>query len=157
MKKRKGFTLLEIIVTLSILGICFGLTIGVVAVLTDIQKSSTSSVSLSKEVDTVDKTIQEYVSIISISTANYDSSNDTQVIFKKSEIEYKLAFSYGRIGIYKKTGESMENISEEPVDNVDSVSFGYNSGLALLTSTVTVSSTSYKFAYTIRTQLWTFI
>ena len=159
MKKRRGFTLLEAIVTLSILGICFGLTIGVVASLTSIQKSSSNSISLSNQLDRVDKTVQEYVSIVSIKTGTkeftYSSENSgsTQIVFINGSEFYTLKYLNKQISI-TKTGDVVSYLPiQYDIKDIDGVVFSFNEELALLSTDVEISSTHYKFAYTIRTLL----
>lgn len=159
MKKRRGFTLLEAIVTLSILGICFGLTIGVVASLTSIQKSSSNSISLSNQLDRVDKTVQEYVSIVSIKTGTkeftYSSENSgsTQIVFINGSEFYTLKYLNKQISI-TKTGDAVSYLPiQYDIKDIDGVVFSFNEELALLSTDVEISSTHYKFAYTIRTLL----
>ena len=159
MKKRRGFTLLEAIVTLSILGICFGLTIGVVASLTSIQKSSSNSISLSNQLDRVDKTVQEYVSIVSIKTGTkeftYSSENSgsTQIVFINGSDSYTLKYLNKQISI-TKTGDVVSYLPiQYDIKDINGVVFSYKENLALLLTDVEISSTHYKFAYTIRTLL----
>ena len=154
MIKRKGFTLLEVIVTISILGICFALTIGVVAALTNIQKASSSNVSLNSQVDKVDATAKEFVSLVSINTSakSYTpetSPNDYEVIFSKNETKYYLRYLDSRVGIY----EDSSTLVEYEVDDIKDVKFEYTASLALLIASVQTSNTTYKFAYTVRTML----
>ena len=155
MIKRKGFTLLEVIVTLSILGICFALTIGVVAALTNIQKASSSNISLNNQVDKVDSTVKEYVSIVSVNTSAKSylpetSPNDYEVIFSKSETKYYLRYANNKVGIY----EGSSTIIEHEVVDIEDVKFGYEASLALLVASVQTSNATYKFTYTVRTMLW---
>ena len=155
MRKRRAFTLLEVVVTLSVLAICFALTIGVVASLTSIQKSSSNLVSLDNQLNDVDETIKKYVSMVSIDTSEAESYtspsfSSNKIVFTNNGSDYSLKFENQKIGIYK---DDSITIKEHKVDDVKNLTFTYRDEIALLTSEVEIRSTNYKFVYVLRTLL----
>ena len=158
MNIKKGFTIIELVITLGILSIVTALTTVFIVTFVNIQNSSSSQYQYNKQLRLVDDVIDDYVSFISINTDDvsfsYYPSPSNQIVFKMDTTSYTLAYSDNTISITNTyTGELdyFKKTREEVVSEIDSVSFAYSENLALLTANVQINSKIYKLSYIVRT------
>ena len=157
MRKKKGFTLLEVVVTLSILGISFGLTAGTVAALINIQKSTAHQNAINSQLNSIDKAVSDYISYVSIPNFEYvaGQSDDKTVTFQyDSGYLYKLSYSNNQLTFTTNHPVSDDYFYKNElidVPEIKSLTFSYNETLKLLTSIVSYDSNSISYAYVVRT------
>lgn len=159
MKQRKGFTLLETIVTLSIIGASFALTAGVVAALLNVQKKSNSQLLVNKDLKRADTFIKNYVSFVSLHNESVSFSvknvNDTNVkcgidgttyTYTLSFVEHSLSIS----NTYTGSESYFKKVDSITIDSIDKIKFSYDSTISLLLAEMKTESSLVKYAYVLR-------
>ena len=81
MRNRKGFTLVEAVVTIGVLGLCSAMIIGTIVSLVNIQKTSVNQNVRTSELTKIDSLCNDYVSFISQENFTFSSSSESEVVF----------------------------------------------------------------------------
>lgn len=160
---KKGFTVIELAVTLAILGISFSLTAVVVVTLNSTQQNTNTIVAINSDIQAANDLILDYVSFISLRTTNeaqftYNSSDSSKVIFTNDSAKYILSFNNSIISA--KTKDYSGNIDyfkynkTVSVPNISSIEFSYTIGGSnspdLLVATMKTSKSSESHVYFVR-------
>lgn len=169
MKLRKGFTLIEVVVTLSIIGISTALTVVVAANLANIQSASAIQYSYAKQINDINDIANKYVSFVSLDTTSasfsYVSSTNTSITFSASGTDLDKAYHY--TFKFDNTNNSFEvtNDNNYSGDNSyfiysasvktkditsDKVNFSYNEGT--LTLTINLNGMDNHLVYVVRSK-----
>ena len=150
---RKGFTLVEAVVTISIMSIVFALSAIVIANLITIQNKSADKTAENAEADKVESFISDYVSFVSIKTDSlsfsYYQSSDHDVSFKSNGYTYTLAYSDNQLSVlnnYDGLNEYLQYEKTVTLKNTKSITFDYSSSLSLLKVESKIGNHSYDFA-----------
>lgn len=156
MRAHKGFTLLEAVVTLSILAISFALTIGVVAALTNLQSTAQEEENINYQLKKADDTVNEFVNFISIEGFEYNSveSDQSNIVFTYSTYNFKLSFFNHTLSIdnnYSGDNDYFKKTKDVHLENVDDIDFSFESSIALLCADVKYGSNSLRYSYVVRT------
>lgn len=155
MKTRKGFTLVEAIVTIAILSIAFGLSAVAFSNLGRIQDTAAEQMAANSELDKADSLISEYISMVSVNTNSrsfsHQSHNENNLVFSSNGSNVFLSFSNRTLG-YVGDGSFSEIGHSETFKHINNISFAYDDDLGLLVSTVKYSSSkTIKYSYIVRT------
>ena len=156
MRAHKGFTLLEIVVTLAILAISFGLTVGVVAALTNLQSSAADEESIDYQLRTVDNITNEYVNFVSIKGFEFNcaSSNSSKTVFTYESSDFTLGFENRSLYIRNNYDGDIEYFKKTKgvyLENIDNITFTYDSSLAMLITDVEYGTSTLRYSYVVRT------
>ncbi|GEM_PF-5323517 len=159
MKKRKGFTLVETIVTLSILGISFGLAATVVAALLGVQNKASDQYVASKQLKVANDMISDYVSFVSVKTEStsfsFSSASATSVKYTNNSYLYELKYDNKTLSIttnYDGSVEYLKKNASEQLDSLDYVKFEYTAPLNLLIAEMKAGESILRYSYTLRVQ-----
>jgi len=167
MKMRKGFTLLEVVVTMAILGISTALTVVVAANLANVQSASATQFSYSKQINDINDIANKYVSFVSLNTGSisftYASHDTKSVTFNASGTEVGGTYWY-RFG-YNNEANTFDissnysgdvsylifdySITVKDVKN-DGVKFTYNEDDKILTLTINLNGMDNHLVYVVR-------
>ena len=158
MRNKKGFTLIETVVTLSIIGVSFALVAGVVASLFNVQDTSTSQLLINKELKTADNMIKDYVSFVSLKTDDVSfsvtSASGNKVVCKYSTYSYNLQFSEGTLSITNNYdgGETyFQKTGSQQFKTIEDIKFEYTSSISLLIAEIKAESNTMRYSYVVRT------
>lgn len=167
MKLRKGFTLLEVVVTMAILGISTALTVVVAANLANVQNASATQFSYSKQINDINDIASKYVSFVSLNTKSisftYASHDTKSITFNATGDEvggtYWYRFGYNNetntFGISTNYSGDVSylifdySITVKDVKN-DGVNFTYNSVDKILTLTINLNGMDNHLVYVVR-------
>ena len=167
MKKRTGFTIVEMVITLAILSVAFALSSVAFSNLGRIQSSATDQVVANRELDKLDDLVDEYISLVSLNTSSikfdYDhvEHGENFITFKEKETDpeysYTLRFAGSALGYtYDYSGENdyLKKHRGENFKYINDVKFNYDSSLAFLVLNVTYNKTkTINYSYIVRTAL----
>ena len=145
-KTKKGFTLLEAVVTIGVLGVITAMTTAVIANMVNIQKASGDQYEYSEEMKDAFDLVDEYMSYVSIPRFSYRTSNTTSISFTytfsdESTLNYGLSYSnnvlsYGPETEYSGSDEYFKKTNRVSLKNItsgeDSFRFTYDQGLSML-------------------------
>ena len=172
-KTKKGFTLIEVVVTLAILGVSFALTGIVVSQLTGVQNATSVLVSHETVFDNADRLISEYVSYVSVVTPSLSfqiaGSSSSVVSFEgrsypdpdDRDVYASAAFSLTfdstakNLTVTSSSSETLEGYLAKSdwsvVKGMETVEFTYDASISLLTAVITINENlSRTFAYVVR-------
>ena len=161
MKKRHlGYTLIEIVMTLSIIGIAAALVGLGVAQMADFQNRSSVSVLKRQELQDLDSFVQGYVSFVDVKTASRNFAETTGEDFSNQD---GIAFKYDDDHVYtlsfvqeNKTIQIVGPLNDEmnkskSFSSIQDVTFSWDVSLQLLTLKVTTETEApARFAYSVR-------
>ena len=172
-KLRKGFTLLEAIVTIAILSVGFALTGVVVSQLVRIQDSATSVANNESVFQSTDSLIGQFVSFVSVDTPllkfEENGSSPTGVVYvatqysKESAPVSSVSFSLQYSAENKTLSVASSVISGEPNDylkksdwksvkGISALTFELDDSIHFLTADVSLGEkASRRFCYVLRT------
>lgn len=159
-KTRKGFTIVELVMTIAILGVSTALTVLVIANVTNIQRSSTNQFVYSKQLKAIDDIANDYVSFVSLNNSavdfNYVTDTTSSITFKCDDYLYILSYSNHIFGItnnYDGADEYFAKTENANVDVVDDVVFSYYPELGQLVLTVKINDVDNHLSYIFRGEL----
>ena len=164
---RKGFTLVEAVVTLAILGLTFGLTTLAISQLARIQDGATGQVSIESSYQAADEMMTEFVSFVSLKTSGDDGINFAYTSQTESSLTFTAAYhssSYLFTLSHDSASKSLKVISDPNVpagylakskwtkaSHIEGVNFSFDSDLSLFNATIRLDEThSRNFAYVVR-------
>ena len=164
MKNRNGFTLIETITTLMILGIAFTMTGVVIANMANAQNTSSSQYKYSEEIRELDNGIDKYVSFLSLNIPGEDgvsfsfnsiSENKDRISFTYSSFYYDLYYNDGHLETVTNSGTGITEIDGFRIDvkipDVTSFEFSYDSSLAILGVSYEINGREHHGTYIVRT------
>ena len=157
MKKQKGFTLIEVVATLTILAISFALTVGTVVGLTNIQKSTAKQNAINRQLNDVDEMVSDYVSYISIPNFTFKSlsSDKNEIIFSHETYDYSLKYNENVLLLtttYEPSEDYFYKNSQIDINQISNIEFSYDEDLNLLVSRVFYGENSINYSYIVRTE-----
>ena len=159
MKKKKGFTLIETVATLSIIGVSFALSAGVIAALLNVQKKSNDQLLVNKQLRQADSFISDYVSFISVHTNDLSfsspvvSTNKVKSGISGTNYTYTLDFSDNVLSIintYSGSDKYFNKTGSVNLTQIRSIVFGYDNSISLLTAEMWLSSSKLVYTYILR-------
>lgn len=159
MKKKSGFTLIEAVITLAILTISTGLVVLVLNSLIRVQNASKDEDIANSELQTLDNTVNKYVSLVSqkseIRDFEYDSSksNSRTLVFTFDEDDYTLSYSNPNIVIsttYDGSDSSLSVSESKELTSISNVTFSYDQNLSLLIVNAVSRGVDNKYVYVVR-------
>ena len=159
MKKKSGFTLIEAVITLAILTISTGLVVLVLNSLIRVQNASKDEDIANSELQTLDNTVNKYISLVSqkseIRDFEYDSSksNSRTLVFTFDEDDYTLSYSNLNIVIsttYDGSDSSLSVSESKELTSISSVTFSYDENLSLLIVNAVSRGIDNKYVYVVR-------
>lgn len=159
-KRRKGFTLLETIVTIGIIGLVATMTGVGISSLASLQNGASEHVAIQQDLESADNFIKKYVSTVDVNTSArqflYQPTDSNPVRFAVFENGndtgnyYCLSFANNSL---TTAGTGFENKTLS-VPNIRSITFTYDSSIALLVASISIKSeVSYRYAYPLRAML----
>lgn len=160
MKSKKGFTLVEMVVTLAIIGVSSALTVIVVTNLVNSQNASSNQYAYSKEMDIIDKTANEFVSFISINDSDasftYKSQSETSVTFTYDTYDYTFSFSDKALRLtnnYDGEEAYFRKTFIKTLEYATNFVFSFDESSALLKIQYDLNKTTNTNTYVVRTLL----
>lgn len=159
MKKKSGFTLIEAVITLAILTISTGLVVLVLNSLIRVQNASKDEDIANSELQTLDNTVNKYISLVSqkseIRDFEYDSSksNSRTLVFTFDEDDYTLSYSNPNIVIsttYDGSDSSLSVSESKELTSISNVTFSYDENLSLLIVNAVSRGIDNKYVYVVR-------
>lgn len=175
-KARKGFTLIEAIVTIAILGVGFSLTGVVVSQLIRVQDSASAVADAESTFQSVDSLISQYVSFVSLDTPllsfEKNSADSAGVSFVGKQYVSSLDTDpTASVSFYLSWSSESKELSVTPstvsgtpdgylskndwktIKDIPSASFAYDDSIDFLTVDITLNDNSARrFGYVLRTQ-----
>ena len=164
---KKGFTLVEAVVTIAILGVAFSLTTFAISQLAQVQNGAAEQVSFETRYQEADSLLNEYVSFVSLKTPgeqgisfSYKNHTSEALVFTASYLSNDYNFSLS----FDSTNKKLSVTSDPSVpdgylaktnwpkaEGISGVSFSYDSGLSFFTAEIVLDEQhSRKFAYVVR-------
>ena len=161
MKSKKGFTLVEMVVTLAIIGVSSALTVIVVTNLVNSQNASSNQYAYSKEMDIIDKTANEFVSFVSINNSDasftYKSQSETSVTFTyDNTYDYTFCFSDKALRLtnnYDGEEAYFRKTFIKTLEHATNFVFSFDVSSALLKIQYDLNKTTNTNTYVVRTLL----
>ena len=159
-KTRKGFTLLETIVTIGIIGLVATMTGVGISSLASLQNGASEHVAIQQDLESADNFIKKYVSTVDVNTsARKYQHHETALNSVRFDVfedgndtgnYYLLSFENNSL---TAAGTGFENKTLS-VPNIRSITFNYESSIALLVVSISAKSeVSYRYAYPLRAML----
>lgn len=159
MKKKSGFTLIEAVITLAILTVSTGLVVLVLNSLIRVQNASKDEDIANSELQTLDNTVNKYVSLVSqkseIRDFGYEpsKSNSRTLVFTLDEDDYTLSYSNPNIVIsttYDGSDSSLSVSESKELTSISNVTFSYDQNLSLLIVNAVSRGVDNKYVYVVR-------
>lgn len=159
MKKKSGFTLIEAVITLAILTVSTGLVVLVLNSLIRVQNASKDEDIANSELQTLDNTVNKYVSLVSqkseIRDFEYEpsKSNSRTLVFTLDEDDYTLSYSNPNIVIsttYDGSDSSLSVSESKELTSISNVTFSYDQNLSLLIVNAVSRGVDNKYVYVVR-------
>ena len=160
MRLKKGFTLVEMVVTLAIIGVASALTVIVVTNLVNSQNASSNQYVYSKEMDLIDKTANEFVSFVSVNDSDasftYKSQTETSVTFTYKTYDYTFSFSGDALRLtntYDGDVDYFKKTFVKEIKYATNFSFSFDTSSALLKIQYNLNKATNTNTYVVRTLL----
>ena len=162
MNKRRAFTVVELVVTIGILAIAFGLSVGLIVTMNSIQNANADETNKSKELTDFNDAVSSYISFVSLNTDDvsftYDSADSTtnKIVFNYSTYHFDLKFNNSTLSMssnYDGSNSYFEKTFQKNFSYITAVSFAYTSSLGQLVSEVTMGGSVINFSHIVRTAL----
>jgi prepilin-type N-terminal cleavage/methylation domain-containing protein len=167
--KRKGFTLVEAVVTIAVLGVTFSLTTVVVTQLVQVQNSAADQTAIESRYQAADSLMNEYVSFVGLNTPgeqgisfayNYESSSPNSLVFTATYVSSRYDFVLSHDSASKVLSVTCAQTPPEgylsksnwtKTNRIEGVTFAYDESLSLITAEICLdASHQRKFAYVVR-------
>ena len=162
MKRRRGFTLIEAVITIGIMGICFGLITLVMVSLVRVQDASADENLVNSDLRILDEVVSKYTSTISLKNDSfnfeYDSCSENSLKFKwekDAETIYKFSLDYSSPNIvissdYDGEIEYLQIAENRKIESLSNVTFAFDEDIKLLVVNAEARGINNKFVYTMR-------
>ena len=160
LKSRKAFTLLEAVITISILTIVIGMTAVVITNMVTIQKATSTQYEANDEISNANKIANEYVSFVSVRDSDisfvYSSSSPTSLTFSVDTYDFSLRYSNNTLSYscdteYLGDNEYLKKSNSTSLNNVEAFSFTYHDDINMLEMDMTLLGRVSHHVYTLRT------
>lgn len=165
--KRKGFTLVEAVVTLAVLGVTFSLTTVAVTQLVQVQNGAADQTAIESRYQAADSLMNEYVSFVGLNTPGeqgisfaYKSSSANSIVFTATYVSSTYDFVLSHNSASRVLSVTCAQTPPEgylsksnwtKTDRIEGVTFAYDKSLSLITAEVHLDATHQrKFAYVVR-------
>jgi prepilin-type N-terminal cleavage/methylation domain-containing protein len=165
--KRKGFTLVEAVVTIAVLGVTFSLTTVAVTQLVQVQNSAADQTAIESRYQAADSLMNEYVSFVGLNTPGeqgisfaYESSSLNSLVFTATYAGSTYDFVLSHDSASKVLSVTCAQTPPEgylsksnwtKTNRIEGVAFAYDKSLSLFTAEVRLdASHQRKFAYVVR-------
>ena len=159
MRKKPGFTLLEAIITIGILGISSVMTVLVMTSLVRVQDAAADESLVNNDLQTLDSTVNSYISLVSqkndVREFTYKSFSSSSLVYSFDGDDYTLSYSYPNLMIqttYSGADTSLQVAKTENLENVSSVTFDFDHDIDLLIVKAVARGTESRFTYVVRTK-----
>ena len=157
MRKKSGFTLIEAIVTVGILGISSAMTILVMTSLVRVQDAAADESLVNGDFQTLDSTVNSYISLVSqknsVHSFTYKSTSSSSLVYSLATDDFTLSYSNPNISIsttYSGSDESLKVSQVKELSNISNVEFDFDASINLLIVKATARGTVNKFTYVVR-------
>lgn len=165
--KRKGFTLVEAVVTLAVLGVTFSLTTVAVTQLVQVQNGAADQTAIESRYQAADSLMNEYVSFVGLNTPGeqgisfvYKSSSANSLVFTATYVSSTYDFVLSHNSASRVLSVTCAQTPPEgylsksnwtKTDRIEGVTFAYDTSLSLITAEVRLDAMHQrKFAYVVR-------
>ena len=167
--KRKGFTLVEAVVTLAVLGVTFSLTTIAVTQLVQVQNGAADQTAIESRYQAADSLMNEYVSFVGLNTPGeqgisfaYKSSSSSanSLVFTATYVSSTYDFVLSHNPASRVLSVTCAQTPPEgylsksnwtKTNQIEGVTFAYDKSLSLITAEVRLdASHQRKFAYVVR-------
>ena len=159
-RKKKGFTLVELVTAIAILGVATAMTTAVIVNFNQIQNASSDQYRYDEELRNINKCFEDYVNFISLNNSevsfNYVSNTDTSLTFSYDTYSYVVSYADKKLKVtndydgevnYFKFNRSID------LNYTSAFKLSYYSDLALLNLKVTINNKEHHMDYVVRTLL----
>lgn len=165
--KRKGFTLVEAVVTIAVLGVTFSLTTVAVTQLVQVQNGAADQTALESRYQAADSLMNEYVSFVGLKTPGeqgisfaYKSSSANSLVFTATYASSTYDFVLSHDSANQVLSVTCDQTPPEgylsksnwtKTNRIEGVAFSYVESLSLITAEIRLdASHQRKFAYVVR-------
>ena len=165
--KRKGFTLVEAVVTIAVLGVTFSLTTVAVTQLVQVQNGAAEQTAIESRYQAADSLMNEYVSFVGLNTPGeqgisfaYKSSSPNSLVFTATYASSTYDFILSHDSASRVLSVTCPQTPPEgylsksnwtKTSRIEGVTFAYDNSLSLITAEVRLDeSHQRKFAYVVR-------
>lgn len=157
---KKGFTLIEALVTISVLVIVVGMTTVVISNMVRIQNASSTQYEANEEIYKAFKVTDEFVSFISVNDSDlsftYDSNTSTSITFNCDAYKFSLRYlnnnlSYSCDSSYIGDNEYLKTQNSVELKNVDLLTYSYYDDVKMLIMDIKVLGKYSREVFTLRT------
>ena len=159
-KRKKGFTLIEAVITIGVLSIVVAMTAVVISNMVRIQSASSTQYEANEEISKANKLAEEYVSFVSVNNSalsfDYSSHTNTSVTFSCGVDTFSLKFlnqtlSYSCDTTYSGDNEYLKQSNSIELKNVDAITFDYANDIKMLSMDITVLGRHSSSVFYLRT------
>ncbi len=146
MKARRGFTTVELVIAIALIGILSAMTIVSISAMVSIQNSASTSANATEQADQAKRKIADYVSFLSVKNSScsfsYASSTNGSISFQNTidSALYSLSFAEKTLSLsttYTGSEDYLNYHFSESYSAIDSIAFSYDNTIGLLTATIT--------------------
>ena len=163
MRNKKGFTLLEAVDTIAVLGISLGLATLVMSSLVRVQDASVNENLINDDLNSLDKVVSSYVSMVSQKTDGiqfqYKAKDSKYLTFTAFSCDFTLSYEANTISYSSNYGTAVDQDIDylKQRENVllsyiSDVSFDYNVSLKLLVVRAETKGYVNRFTYVLRAE-----
>lgn len=159
LRARKGFTLVELIVTIGIIALGSAMAISIIASLVSIQEVTAKQNKMNDDIYSVNSICSDYVSFVSITNDDFDftfeSSSANNVTFVYSTYHFNLTYisSSNTLSIGSDYDGNLDYLlfSESvSLSSVKNISFSFNDEIGLLCADVSFKNITNHLSYVIK-------
>lgn len=160
-KKKRGFTVVELVATLALLGISTSLVVVVISNLANIQNASSDQYVIQDELNKIDNFTNDYISFVSLNNSDtsfaYYSSDNKSLTFRYNNL-YEYIFSYANSKLlitnnYDGSVDYFYKAGELSLKYTSNISFNYNDELNLFKLSVSINGIENNLLYLMRSSL----
>ena len=157
-RAKRGFTLIEAVVTIAIMSVVFGLSALCFSNLFRIQDESSKNTQRQIEANRINNLVSDFVSFLSVKTDelsfSFSSKTETSIIFVSSKSStHTLSYSSSQLSVtYANAGE-VEYLKYEnsvSLSNDSTVIFDFESTLKILKMDCSISGKEFSYAYVLK-------
>ena len=159
--RKKGFTLVEAVVTIGVLTMVVTMTSLVIFNMVNIQKATAAQYEINEEIDKAYKVAEEYVSFVSVNNDELrftyvPNTTTSSLTFSCNEYNFSLKYldnyiSYGCDTSYLGDNDYLKQNKSVELHNVDSLSFNYDNDIKLLVMDISISGRVSHESFYLRT------
>lgn len=167
--KRKGFTLVEAVVTIAVLGVTFSLTTVAVTQLVQVQNGAADQTAIESRYQAADSLMNEFVSFVGLNTSTegeqgisfaYKSFSTDSLIFTATYAGSNYDFVLSHDSANQVLSVTCDQTPPEgylsksnwtKTNRIEGVTFAYDESLSLITAEIRLDALHQrKFAYVVR-------